>query len=523
MPALRFPKRDTEGLPSALIDNNTHTYVILPPGNTLSVNYASPKHVYAIMINGEYVDLREQWRFEITEDGASYYRLMPNLTISNIYAAHYNPYLWINKPIKGWKFTNNSSYNTNISEIIVLTPDNTKPLLEVAYPSTIEVIDSGTTHLDFFSNLSNISDGNDNTYATFTFRGGYSTYTLYLKGEFALPMASVISPFALIEIDPQSSNIESVILQDYNSHGYFLWGPKDTISYTAPSSIALAGYPIAIFNSPRKLWSQKVYEYESSPNYITGMFYDDHLAPINYNPITRDYRNGTALLEALRPETTINRKTLYVPYFFSLGHRPIFIAEETYHMYHATVDRYEPFIYVAANGSTNKIYLKFGLRIRTSSMVTSNFTVKIYGLGFLLFPQMDIEVPLLTSVSDYYGVWFNNVWFDLTPLRGVTRDNNETTESPDITTDEKFVSIYPVAVDVSSGRAIRYRIRSTSGGTSTFNVDRYYGFHRASDDSILWYYKRDSYSVGNTLQSFDVTGGDQMGQTKVIKVEITPT
>ncbi|MDT7878427.1 MAG: hypothetical protein RQ862_07715, partial [Candidatus Caldarchaeales archaeon] len=171
--------------------------------------------------------------------------------------------------------------------------------------------------------------------------------------------------------------------------------------------------------------------------------------------------------------------------------------------------------YVAANGSTNKIYLFFGLRIETNSAVTSNFTVKIYGLGFLLFPQMDLEVPI--TFPSY------NVWFDHTPLGSVTRDNNETTESPDITTDEKFVSIYPAAVDVSSGRAIRFRIRSTSGGTSTFNVDRYYGFHRASDDNILWYYKRDSYSVGNTLQSFDVTGEDQMGQTKVIKVEITPT
>jgi hypothetical protein len=246
-----------------------------------------------------------------------------------------------------------------------------------------------------------------------------------------------------------------------------------------------------------------------------GDFRDTYLTPTYYDPIGTNSLNGTAFLEALRPETTINRKTFYVPYFFSLRHRPIFIGGETHHIYYTTNNISEPFIYAAANGSTNKIYLKFGLRIEASSTVTSGFTVKIYGLGFFLFPQMDIEVPL--TLPDY------SVWFNHTPLGSVTRDNNETTGSPDITTDEKFVSIYPVAVDVSAGRAIRYRIRSTSGGTSTFNVDRYYGFHQASSDGIWWYYKRDSYSVGNTLQSFDVTGGDQYGQTKVIKVEITPT
>jgi hypothetical protein len=502
MPELRFPKRDTEGLPSALMDNDNRTYVILTPGGTISVNYASPKHVYAIMLTGAtYVDARFT-RLEITEDGTSYYQLPANLTSSIVGEATRNAYWWINRPIRGWKVTNLYSYDSPIGEIIVLTPDNTKPLLEVAYPYTVEIINSGTTNLDFFSNLSNISDGNDNTYATFAFRGGYSTYTLYLKGEFALSMASVISPFALIEIDPQSSNIGSVILQD-KSHGYFLWGPKDTISHTTSLSYFLQ----SISNSPRKLWSQKVYEEVFSSGMRRGIFSDDTLTPTFFG-------NKIALLEALRPETIINRKTLYVPYFFSLRYRPIFVADSFY-IYYTTDNIAEPFIYVAANGSTNKIYLKFGLRIETSSPVTSSFTVKIYGLGFLLFPQMDIEVPL--TLPDY------NVWFNHTPLSSATRDNNETTESPDITTDEKLVSIYPVAVDVSSGRAIRYRIRSTSGGTSTFNVDRYYGFHQASDDDILWYYKRDSYSVGDTLQSFDVTGEDQLGQTKVIKVEIKPT
>jgi hypothetical protein len=514
MPALRFPKRDTEGLPSALIDNNDQTYISLSQGATISVNYASPKHVYAIMAipRAAYPLNLRYTRLEITEDGASYYQPPLNLTSSNMIRVYDNPYWWINKPIRGWKITNISTFILYISEIIVLTPDNTKPLLEVVYPSTIEIIDSGTTNLDFFSNLSNISDGNDNTHATFAFRGGYSFYTLYLKGEFALPMASVISPFALIEIDPQSSNIGSVIRQD-NSHGYFLWGLKDTISYISPEIPYSVG-PYSIFNFPKNLWSQKVYE--SYQNYkVWGIFDDNTLTPTYYGPIPDNLQSGTAFLEALRPETIINRKTLYVPYFFSLRHRPIFIAGAGYHVYYATDDISEPFIYVAANGSTNKIYLKFGLRIAASSTVTSGFTVKIYGLGFLLFPQMEIEVP--NTLPNY------NVWFDHIPLGGVTRDNNETTESPDITTDEKFVSIYPVAVDVSAGRAIRYRIRSTSGGTSTFDVDRYYGFHRASDDNILWYYKRDSYSVGNTLQSFDVTGTDQHGQTKVIKVEIKPT
>jgi hypothetical protein len=516
MPQLRFPKRDTEGLSSALVDNDRRTYVSISSGGSVTVSYAAPKHVYAIIVipdtDSNTIDLRNVI-FSITEDGSSYYSLLPYMISSNMTQAYNKPYWWVNKSIKGWQLRNNSSATWRIGEIIVLTPDDTKPYLEVSYPSTIEIIDSGTTNLDFFSNLSNISDGDDNTYATFAFGGGYSTYTLYLKGEFALPMASVISPFALIEIDPQSSNIGSVIRQ-INSHGYFLWGLKDTISYVT-GFIYITSVPLSILNSPRKLWSQKVYEDYDTGSIVKGVFSDNILAPTYYAPITGSFSDGTAFLEALRLETIINQKTLYVPYFFSLRHRPIFIAGEGYHIYYTTDNIAEPFIYVAANGSTNKIYLKFGLRIETSSTVTSDFTVKIYGLGFLLFPQMDVEVPL--TLPDY------NVWFAHTPLGSVTRDNNEATESPDITTDEKSVSIYPVAVDVSSGRAIRYRIRSTSGGTSTFNVDRYYGFHRASDDQILWYYKRDSYSVGDTLQSFDVTGEDQLGQTKVIKVEIKPT
>lgn len=497
------------------MDNDTRTYIYLGAGSTLSVSYATTKHVYAIIVipqadwSGQ-INLTSA-TLSITEDGSSYYSLPSYITVSNVSQAYNKPYWWVNRPIRGWRLTNNSSSGWYVGEVIVLTPDDTKPYLEVAYPSTVTIVNEGTTNLNSFSNLSYISDGDDNTFASFVFRGGYSTYTLYLKGEFVLPLASVISPFALIEIDPQSSNLGSVITQNL-SHGYFLWGPKDTISYSSGSSYP-EGLILSISNSPQVLWSQKVFESIWGVA-VAGIFWNDGLVPTYYDPITSDSPTGTAFLEALRPETTINHKTLYVPYFFSLRHRPVFIAG-TRHIYYTTDNISEPFMYVAANGSTNKIYLFFGLRIETNSAVTSNFTVKIYGLGFLLFPQMDLEVPI--TFPSY------NVWFDHTPLGSVTRDNNETTESPDITTDEKFVSIYPAAVDVSSGRAIRFRIRSTSGGTSTFNVDRYYGFHRASDDNILWYYKRDSYSVGNTLQSFDVTGEDQMGQTKVIKVEITPT
>jgi hypothetical protein len=231
MPQLWFPKRDTEGLLSALVDNDDRTAIYLDPGATLSVNYATPKHVYAIIVipraNWSAIDLTRA-TLSITEDGSSYYSLSPHMTSSLMYEAYNKPYWWVNKSIKGWRLTNNSTTRWLVGEIIVLTPDDTKPYLEVSYPSAIEIINEGTTYLNSFSNLSYISDGDDNTYASFVFRGGYSTYTLYLKGEFTLPMASVISPFALIEIDPQSSNIESVILQN-NSHGYFHWGLKDTI------------------------------------------------------------------------------------------------------------------------------------------------------------------------------------------------------------------------------------------------------------------------------------------------------
>jgi hypothetical protein len=513
MPQLRFPKRDTEGLESVLVDNNRGTYTILDAGSTLSVNYATPKHVYAIIVvsySAGYPYGLTSARLEITEDWSTYYPIPTYLTDTNMIYAYHTHYWWINKSIKGWRLTNTSNLYGAIGEIIVLTPDDTKPYLQVYYPNTIEIINDGTTNLDSFNNLSYISDGDDNTYASFTFRGGYSTYTLYLKGEFSLPMVSLISPFALIEIDPGSSNLANAIISE-KSHGYFHWGAKDSGFSHTTGNLPYDSTLYSILNSPQKQWSQKVYEVVSG-SYVYGIFNNDILLPTNYNYAVSGSR--TAFLEALRVLTTIGKNQFYVPYFFSFLYRPVFIPS-TYHIYYTTNNVVEPFIYTAANGSTGKIYLYFGLRIETTSPVTSSFTIKIYGLGFLCFPQMDLEVPL--------SIPSGAVWFEHIPLGGVTRDNNESTESPDITTDEKFVSIYPVAVDVSSSRAIRYRIRSTSGGTSTFNVDRYYGFHRASDDSILWYYKRDSYSVGDTLQSFDVTGEDQMGQTKVIKVEITPT
>ena len=515
MPQLRFPKRDTEGLPSALVDNNRETRVTLSSGGTLSVNYATPKYVYAIIVvpySNTMIDLRSAL-LEVTEDGSTYYQVPTYITNTNMTYAYNNPYWWVDKPIRRWRVANYSDSPWYVGEIIVLTPDDTKPYLAVYYPETIEIINDGTTNLDSFANLTYISDGNDDTYASFVFRDGYYTYTLYLKGGFSLPLAAVISPFALIEIDPASSNLASAIDSE-KSHGYFHWGAKDSMpgynTALLPYNITLS----SISNSPQKRWSQKVYEITSNLN-VYGSFNDTALLPTEYTyrpPTQLGYRS--ALLEALQVSTIVGNKHLYVPYFFSFPHRPIFVAS-TYHIYYTTNNLAEPFVYTAANGSTGKIYLYFGLRIKTTSAVTSSFTVKIYGLGFLCFPQMDFESPLSLASGA--------VWFEHMPLSSVTRDNNEATESPDITTNEKFVSIYPVAVDVSSGRAIRYRIRSTSGGTSTFNVDRYYGFHRASDDQILWYYKRDSYSVGDTLQSFDVTGEDHHGQTKVIKVEITPT
>jgi hypothetical protein len=515
VPQLRFPKRDTEGLTGALVDNNRGTGISLGSATTLSVSYATPKHVYAIIVVPQTpatIDLRSAV-FEITEDGSTYRQVPANITNTNIVSAYNIPYLWLNRSIRGWRFTNYSGSNWNIGEIIVLTPDNTKPYLAVYYPDTIEIINDGTTNLDSFANLSYISDGSDDTYAPFTFRSGYSTYTLYLKGEFSLPLAAVISPFALIEIDAGSSNI-GVAIDNEKSHGYFHWGAKDSMPGYNTTILPYYSSLSSISNSPQKRWSQKVYEIVSGTN-VYGSFNDTALLPTEYTHLSpNQLGNRSAFIEALRISTAIDNKILYVPYFFSFPRRPIFIAS-TYHIYYATDNLAEPFVYTAANGSTGKISLYFGLRIETTSPVTSSFAVKIYGLGFLCFPQMDFEAPLSLPSGA--------AWFEHVPLGGVTRDNNETTESPDITTDEKFVSIYPVAVDVSSGRAIRYRIRSTSGGTSTFNVDRYYGFHRVSDDNILWYYKRDSYSVGNTLQSFDVTGPDQHGQTKVIKVEIKPT
>jgi hypothetical protein len=516
VPQLRFPKRDTEGLASALVDNNRGTYVTLTSGSTLLVNYTTPKYVYAIIVvpysNTHIINLTDTW-FEFTEDGSTYYWAPTHITNTNMSYAYNNPYLWINKSIKGWRLMNLSGSNWYIGEIIVLTPDDTKPYLQVYYPNTIEIINDGTTNLDSFANLSYISDGDDNTYASFTFRGGYSTYTLYLKGELSLPLTSTISPFALIEVDPGSSNLATAINSE-KSHGYFHWGAKDEMPIYNTNLLPYYNTLSSISNSPQKRWSQKVYELASG-SIVYGLFDDTALFPDYYihRPPTQ-FGDRTALLEALKVSTVVGNKRLYVPYFFSFPHRPIFVAS-TYHIYYATNNLVEPFVYTAANGSTGKIYLYFGLRIETTSPVTSSFTVKIYGLGFLCFPQMDLEVPLSLPSGA--------AWFEHMPLSSVTRDNNESTESPDITTDEKFVSIYSVAVDVSSGRAIRYRIRSTSGGTSTFNVDRYYGFHHAGSDSILWYYKRDSYSVGDTLQSFDITGEDQYGQTKVIKVEIKPT
>jgi hypothetical protein len=520
MPQLRFPKRDIEGIPPPLNDNDKTTDVIWSPGDTVWVSYTAPKTVYAIILRGDgppYTNIANLLSLEVTTDGSSFFPVQPSnklisgraLTITNSGA-----WWWINQSIKGWRISNTSNYNISVSEIITLVPDDTKPFLPVIYPDSIEVINIGTTNLDSFSGLSNISDGDDDTYAIFTFRGGYFVYTLYLRGTFSIPMATVISPFALIEIEPLSSNLASVIAQDITrSHGYFHWGATDSLSYTSGYIYNLA--PInQISNSPQRRWSQKANENQRNEYGITeiqGVLTDDILRPNGVGT------GRIALASPLNPSLIITKKTLYVPYFFSLMYWPIFVAGLPHdYIYFATNDLAEPFVYTAANGTTGKITLNFGLRIETTSTVSQPFAIKLYGMGFLCFPQMDLEVPLTLPP--------NAVWFDHVPQGNVTRDNNELTESTDVTTDEKFVVIYPTAVDVSSagGRAIRFRIRSTSGGNSNFTIKRYYGFHRASDDTILWYSQNTTYNVGTTLQSFDVLGEDQYGQTKVIKVEIIP-
>jgi hypothetical protein len=422
---------------------------------------------------------------------------------------------WIDQVVRSWQIsTKHVAPDIEIGEIIVLVPDDTKPLLPVIYPDSIEVLTTGTTNLDFFSGLSNISDGDDNTYATFAFRGGYSVYTLYLRGTFSIPMATVISPFALIEIDPQSSNLATVINQNIKeSHGYFHWGASDSVSY---SGYAGTYDPIEkVSNRPRLRWSQKAYEYVdgSTPWLVIGTLTDSILQPDNADP------NHIALTAPLDPSLILNRKTLYIPYFFSLRYWPIFVAHSGFgyeYIRYATDDLVEPFVYTAANGTTGKITLNFGLRIATTSIVSRPFAVKLYSMGFLCFPQMDFEAPL--------GFSPNAVWFDHVPQGNVTRDNNELTESTDIVSGEKFVVVYPTAIDISSesGQAIRFRIRSASDGNSNFTIKRYYGFHSANDNTILWYSLRTDHNVGVTLQSFDVLGEDQYGQTKVIKVEILP-
>ena len=514
MPQLRFPKRDTEGLPSIVADNNYDTYITFYPGDSFTVNYDTPKHIYAIIMihDSTLSSVQKYMILEVTEDGVSYSRIPSLITSSFVHGANYNNYWIVNQSVKGWRIRNTSAYSVWIREIIVLTPDDAKPHLTTLYPDTIEIINSGTTNLDYVSNLSYISDGDDNTYAAFAFRGGYFTYTLYLQGAFSLPMASVISPFVLIEIEQGTAiNLPSVI-NDNRSHGYFIWGSKDTIPAFA-SDVDIDSLLNRFPNSPKLFWSQRVYEYFFSYlNQVRGGFGEYFLSPATYYSST--YAK-TAVTNALNLRGIVNNPALYVPYFFSLYHRPLFIFGLTDYIAYATNDLSEPFVYTAANGSTGRIYLRFGLRLEASSSpVGGNFKVKIYGMGFLCFPQMDFEAP--RTFPD------NAVWFDHTPLGSVTRDNNEDTESPDITTNEKFVSIYPVAVDVSPGRILRYRIRSTSGEASTFNLDRYYGFHQVDSDSILWYYERDFHWVDDTLESFDVTGEDQYGQTKVIKVEIKP-
>jgi len=501
MPQWRFPKRDTEGLPSALADNNYDTGYSLSGGETLTISYATSKYIYSILIVGDNLSSAV---VEISEDGTNFTNAHTTFDASKMTAVNRGIYVWVDKSIKAWRIRNTSSSPLYIWEIVVLTPDDTKPYFAVYYPNEIAVNNEGTTNLDSFSNLPHIADGDDNTYATFTFRGGYTTYTLHLQNSFSIPCMAIISPFAILEIDAGGSNLASVIKTSSSSHIYFWWGivngADGFTDYIDKNTI----YPAA--NSPKILWSQKAYEEEAGST-VRGLFSETTLRPNSY------YDNNSSLLGALKPHIIIGTKKSYCPYLLSFRWRPIFI-KSYYHIYYPSNDLREPFIYAVANGNTSKIYLNFGLRIDCSSVVNQAFSVKIYGIGFLCFPQMDFEAPLSLPSGA--------VWFEHVPLNSVTRDNNESTESPDITTDEYFASIYPIAVDVASPRAIRYRIRSTSGETSTIKVRRYFGYHRPSDDSLLWYYDEATYEIGENLQDADITGNDSHGKASVAKVEIIP-
>jgi len=509
MPQFRLPVRDTEGLPSAVVDNNTNTSYSVGTLEPLTVNYSTPKHIYAIIIVGDY-PLGEAIDVEISPDGNSFTSARDTFNYSFMREVQNSVYVWVNKSIKAWRIVNRLSSTITIKEIIVLTPHESNPLLPILYPDSVELVDEGTTNLDSFANLSNIVDSDDNTYATFAFQPGYTTYTLYLRGRVSLPLISLISPFAILEVDPGDSNLPSVMHQDQKTHAYFLWGTVDSGEGWSSDQYYSSSIP-RISNSPQLLWSQKIWELMSG-SYIAGSAYSTYLLPTYYSegPVSR-----TAFLEALLLHKALNNKIIFVPYFMSFYHRPIFIRGQAYHIYYPTEDIREPFLYVAANSSTGKIHLNFGLRISCSSPVNQSFTLKIYGIGFLCFPQIDFEAPL--TIPSYWA------WFQHSPLNGVTRDGNESTESPDITTDEYFASIYPIAVDVASPRAIRYKIRSTSGGTSTIRVRRYFGYHQPSDNTLPWYYDEATYEIGETLQDVDVTGSDSHGKTSVIKVEIIPS
>jgi hypothetical protein len=201
MPQFRLPVRDTEGLPSAVVDNNTNTSYSLSGLETLTVNYSTPKHIYAIIIVGDY-PLGEAIDVEISLDGNSFTSARDTFNYSFMRKVQDNVYVWVNKSIKAWRIINRSASTITIKEIIVLTPHESNPLLPILYPDSVELVDEGTTNLDFFANLSNIVDSDDNTYATFTFQPGYTTYTLYLRGEVSLRLYPLSHPSPYWKLTP---------------------------------------------------------------------------------------------------------------------------------------------------------------------------------------------------------------------------------------------------------------------------------------------------------------------------------
>jgi len=519
MPQLRFPKRDTEGLPTSLADNNLETHYFLSSYETLTVNYPEAKHVYAIIAVGAPGYALDKYTIiEVSLDGASFIPAGGTFKQTFMLRAYDTKFVWIDKTIKSWRLRNLSEHLLPIREVIVLIPDNAGPFLEIRYPESVEVVDAGTTGLDSFANLPNITDGDDNTYASFTFRPGLQHYTLHLRGTFSpLQLASVVSPFVIMEIDPQDSNLPQEIGLS-ESHAYFFWGAINNTDNV--SDMVEDRSPVSrVENAPQFLWSQKAWEKAillGSYTYIQITATEEDLSPIIIQDREGAY-DKPAFLDVLMLRNVINSKTLFVPYFMSFYWQPIFAvgSGKLPYICYPTSDIREPLVYVVSNGLTNRTYINLGLRIFSSfTPINQSFSVKIYGMGFICFPLIDFEAPL--------SVPTHQAWFQPDPLNNATRDGDESTESPDILYGKCLISIHPTDINIVSPRAIRYRIRSTSEGTSRIYVKRYRCINFPPRELPYWNSETMTLEIGQNLQSVDITETHGNDKTGIIKVEIIP-